>query len=367
MRFHKSIGLASAALLAIAANVGAQTTTAGVSSASGSDRQAALASVAANREGVIASIVERWRPEMNALTHARGWDVEIASFLRAVSAEKLLEASEASSYEGVVAAVHGKGWAGPNVVRLAPGDVPSPNLGGNTSELVFYPVTPCRIIDTRLATPATAIGPSAGRQFKVNLTDYSAQGGFAGSCGIPTTFDPAAVSVNVTSTQQTGLGFLAVVPTGAGIPNSSLLNYTPGVDLANSAVVRQAQGLSDDIFVFSGVGSSHVIVDVLGYFAAPTSTALDNNVLLTTTNIAASATFSIFSPACPAGWRLTGGGHVTTSFTGPTIIGSRPVQGTSQALITGVNVGDRWLVQGANGVTAQDIHSFSVCSRIPGN
>jgi hypothetical protein len=363
---QRLIGVACLAMLGLTgqSSAGDQSATGGAEPAA-HDREAALASVSANREGVIDAIVERWRPTMDGLAYAKGWDVEIAGFLRAASAEKLLAASQAASYREVVAALHTR-WTGPDVTPLAPGQSPVPQFGESNDELVFYPVTPCRIIDTRFATPATPIGPSSGRQFRTNLANYSAQGGFAGSCGIPLGFDPAAVAINVTSAAQAGAGFLAVVPTGAGIPNVSLVNYVAGPPIANAAVVRQAQGLSDDIFIYAGGAASHVVVDIMGYFAAPSATPVDNNTLVTSTNVAAGATFSIFSPPCPTSWRLTGGGVVCNSFAGPAAMGSRPVQGTSFAVVSGVNITDRWLCQGTNGGIAQEYHCFAVCSRTPG-
>src|SRR5262245_24623832 len=66
-------------------------------------------------------------------------------------------------------------------------------LGDPAADLVFSPVNPCRIIDTRLAG-----GPIAGgtqRSFVVTgSADFEAQGGTAGGCGIPD--GAAAVAVN---------------------------------------------------------------------------------------------------------------------------------------------------------------------------
>ena len=120
------------------------------------------------------------------------------------------------------------------------------------------------------------------------------------------------------------------------------------------------------MFVLSSDSASDVVIDLMGYFAAPVATALDNDVLFTNTAVAASATFDIFSPACPAGWRLTGGGCLSSSFGGPACVGSRPVQGASTALVTGVKLADRWLCQGTNGAGAQNYQCFGVCARVPG-
>ena len=56
-------------------------------------------------------------------------------------------------------------------------------LGDTQADLVYTPVTPCRIIDTRLGGGIMAANTT--RDFLVTGTDYSAQGGSATGCGVP--------------------------------------------------------------------------------------------------------------------------------------------------------------------------------------
>src|SRR5258706_1550595 len=86
-------------------------------------------------------------------------------------------------------------------------------LGDSQAALVYPPVAPCRIIDTRLAG-----GPIAGgttRSFRVTGTDLSAQGGSATGCGIPS--GPATAAV---------INFVAVSPRGPRDPPLTPL-WTP--------------------------------------------------------------------------------------------------------------------------------------------
>src|SRR5689334_11700721 len=54
-------------------------------------------------------------------------------------------------------------------------------LGDSNSDLIFVPVPPCRIIDTRLA--GGPIAANSTRSFKVNGVDaFQAQGGKDGGC-----------------------------------------------------------------------------------------------------------------------------------------------------------------------------------------
>ena len=270
-----------------------------------------LAYVETNRSAVIAEVMDRWSAQLQrgnpALNLASGSET-LRAALRSASAEELLAASRAQSEEELWGSLSGA-RAEPSVIALEPGR-PIPNtLGSTAGDLVFTPLTPCRIIDTRSATGPLAgrIGPNAGKQFQVNLGDYSAQGGSAGSCGLG--FNVEAVAINVTSTDQTGPGNLRVVQTGGGIPNVSLLNYTPGVNLANAAVARARNSGTDDIFIYSGVSASHVIVDLMGYFTAPEATALECTTVTVDVALAAGVgqTNSGF-PSCPAGYALTGAG-----------------------------------------------------------
>jgi hypothetical protein len=97
--------------------------------------------------------------------------------------------------------------------------------------LHFYPMTPCRVADTRQgAGMSGAFGPptmGAGvqRSFPVPQS----------SCGIPSTAQ--AYSLNVTVKPQGYLGFLSIWPTGVALPIVSTLNSYLGAVVANGAIV----------------------------------------------------------------------------------------------------------------------------------
>ncbi len=94
--------------------------------------------------------------------------------------------------------------------------------------LAMYPVTPCRVADTRLPTGALG-GPtiSAGgtRDLPVQLS----------ACGIPSTAQ--AYSVNFTVVPAGPLGFLAAFPAGQARPLVSTLNSFDGQIKANAAIL----------------------------------------------------------------------------------------------------------------------------------
>ncbi len=133
---------------------------------------------------------------------------------------------------------------------------------GTASALAFYPVTPCRVADTRNATGplgGPTISGGSSRSFPVQSS----------SCGIPAT--AKAYSLNVTAVPHTTLGYLTAWATGQTQPYVSTLNSSTGAVTANAAVVPAGTSGAVSIFVSD---TSDVILDVNGYFAPPATGGL---------------------------------------------------------------------------------------------
>lgn len=73
-----------------------------------------------------------------------------------------------------------------------------------------------------------------------------------------------SVVLNVTSTESDAAGFLTVYPGNAAKPPTSNVNYLKGQSIPNAVIVGLGPTGTVDIFSSS---TSHVIVDVVGYFA----------------------------------------------------------------------------------------------------
>lgn len=121
----------------------------------------------------------------------------------------------------------------------------------------FYTLAPCRLLDTReLDGPTTgsALASGVSRLFDLD-----------GECGIPESAE--AVAVNVTVLSPSSQGNLACYPGGQAPPGTSTVNFTPGLNRANSAVLTLAADgtLAIRPFLVDG-GQVHVILDVSGYF-----------------------------------------------------------------------------------------------------
>jgi V8-like Glu-specific endopeptidase len=138
-------------------------------------------------------------------------------------------------------------------------------------ELLYTPVTPCRIIDTR-NTSAGIIAASTQRNFRVFGSGgvISAQGGTAAGCPSPMG-EPLAAHINVIAVDPTGKGNLQAFPVGSSAGAGLSVNYnTIDTNLANAGTVKTVTGGGADITVASNFSSAHTVVDVLGYYyAAP--------------------------------------------------------------------------------------------------
>ena len=205
-------------------------------------------------------------------------------------------------------------------------------LGNVNADLVFTPITPCRIVDTRTAGGVILSGVT--RPFKGVATSYTAQGGSATNCGLPTTASIAALAVNLLVIVPTGEGWIAAWPVGTTMPLVSNLNYKAGDVLANSAILKINTTTAD--FNLYTTTTTHFVADVTGYYSRPVATALDcGTTNFTTTAVAAGATASAFPTACTAPLSETGiycatsGGDIQLNYAGWGQCAAKNTGGTS--------------------------------------
>ena len=134
--------------------------------------------------------------------------------------------------------------------------VPTPDPTGE-----FTSLTPARVLDTRgdptIVCPANDALGKLGDNVSMNVQ-------VAGCGGVPLT-GVSAVVVNVTVAETTGDSFLTVWPTGIAQPGISNLNYLPGQAVPN--LVTVALGTDGKLSVYNKRGLTHVIFDVVGYYA----------------------------------------------------------------------------------------------------
>src|SRR5262249_50041825 len=122
-----------------------------------------------------------------------------------------------------------------------------PGPGG----LLFYAVTPCRVLDTR-----NPVGPFGGPAL-LGQRDFNIA---AGPCGVPST---TAYSLNATVVPHGPLSFLTLWPAGQPQPLVSTLNAVDGSITSNAAIVPASSGA---ISAFS-TDTTDLILDLNGLFA----------------------------------------------------------------------------------------------------
>lgn len=139
----------------------------------------------------------------------------------------------------------------------------------NTGSLAFFPVTPCRVVDSR-----QAVGPLGGPTLSGNQSRTFPI--LSSPCNIPASAQ--AYSLNYTVVPRAPkLSFLTTWPTGQSQPTVSTLNASTGAVTANAAIVPAGTNGDVDVFVTE---NTDLVIDVNGYFAPPASGGLSFHTLL---------------------------------------------------------------------------------------
>jgi len=126
--------------------------------------------------------------------------------------------------------------------------------------LVYYPLTPCRVIETRseYRSPAGPFGPPSmatreTRRFRFPTSPH---------CTIPA--GATAYSATLTVVPPQPLPYMTLWPAGGSQPNVSSINSFNGRVLANNVIIPASLDGSIDVFAFD---NTDFLVDINGYFA----------------------------------------------------------------------------------------------------
>jgi hypothetical protein len=131
--------------------------------------------------------------------------------------------------------------------------------------MLFTPVAPCRLLDTR-NSPGALGGPSlvAGQQRRFSAV---------GQCGLPDLSAGGVLSVNVTAVPKADLGYLTMWGTSEtedSVPVTSTSNSPTGTVVANAAFLTINPGTNTSISAFAS-NDTDLVVDVTGYFSEGTT------------------------------------------------------------------------------------------------
>lgn len=261
------------------------------------------------------------------------------------------------------AAAEARGFAAMNDALLATsspaGIVPTRSkpggkaLGDPGQDLVYVPVTPCRILDTRIAGGPIAAGTS--RDFDItDVTSYSIQGGDSSNCGVGDKGDFAAAAINITAVYPAAAGYVTAYPHLAARPNAATINYVAGEIRNSLAIARLDQSQATYELTIYSYAQTHVVADIVGYFREPVATAL-SCVTVSADTVSRSSVFVALSPSCPAEYTIVGGGCYPAGSSLLNVLGSQTNAADHQCYV------QRVAASGSTQVTVS-----ARCCRIPG-
>ena len=233
--------------------------------------------------------------------------------------------------------------------------------------LVYKPLEPCRIMDTRSATAGSGVqGPIAGNSLKTLpgfVTSGSNWGQYGGSgnsdCGLtsPPGTSIGAVALVATILNPNFDAYLGMgdTPSLSSVLSNVALNFTSGQGLSTMYIVPQL--VANNIYFAMPAGlSAQVIFDVVGYQVVSDATALQcttQSSAPVAIGVAGSGTAT--SSACGAGFTLTSGSCDGTSFT---------LNLTQNKASDGDTT---WLCAATNrGGSSANLTATATCCRVPG-
>jgi hypothetical protein len=259
-------------------------------------RPDALLQIDLSRASVVDKIIDNWKSEIPA--------AQIGAFrskLSALRADQLLAANVSGSFDSVLEIVHSHSASAtptgavtaaatpalgsaqsfyatqselkntlPAAQSAAFANINSTDtgkaLGDAAADLVYTPVTPCRLFDTRTGQ-VSALG-TVGGQFSNQQTKTITP---AGACGIPTTGVASLfLSFHAFNNNPALLGVIGFMKPAA--PFSALAATWTGANWATGTYITQTNpNGSFDAFVGNGAAmTANMVVDVMGYFTSPT-------------------------------------------------------------------------------------------------
>jgi len=205
-----------------------------------------------------------------------------------------------------------KNWATPlywhaNQAEREPGGNPVPQLqfSGNavsTDALTFVAITPCRLVDTRgvAASFNGAIVPFAGPSiaaattvtFPVTSSTEAVANTTPAPCGvIPSNAQAYSLNLGVLPQSGVTVGFVTLWAAGAAQPVVATVGSPQGFIATNAAIVPAGAPLGGISLYNSGPAIIDVVIDMNGYFAAPSD--LNGNTAIGVGTLASNTTGSL--------------------------------------------------------------------------
>lgn len=139
-------------------------------------------------------------------------------------------------------------------------------LAGPNTAGAFHPITPTRVYDSRQALPGPAQPLASGQSRTVSVRDGRALTGGAVTVTDLVPAGATAIAVNVGIVSIAGPGNLVVNPGGVTTVTSSSINWTAGGQILANGIIATISASREVTLVVGGRGTTHVFLDVTGYF-----------------------------------------------------------------------------------------------------
>ena len=231
-----------------------------------------LLAVELNRQSIIDTLVSSWQAQLPAGEASAANIGELRGALGKLRADQLLAASMSRTADGlkrVLAEADASDTAQSlpqalHTVQKSAGERQKA-VGDPDKDLVYTPVTPCRLFDTRFGQPS-ALG-TIGGSFLPNTRRSIVP---AAKCAVPAT-GVKSLFVAVTTFNNTinSGGYIAMpLPSTAVTGIVDIFNVGTQWSASNTIVTTTNIAAFD---VFVSQANAEVVLDVLGYFAPPTA------------------------------------------------------------------------------------------------
>lgn len=302
----------------------------------------------ADREVLTSIVIDTWASHVDD-QHRQRWQADIEQRAGEVPLAWVERAATALDLRSAELALQG----------LASLDEATPSAFGEVGgDLVFTPLPPCRLLDTRQPSERTGPIPSNSERsfygFSVNF--QIGQGGANNDCGLRFDTQPEALAITLVAVNPVAEGFLTAYPFGGERPLAASLNYIAGTVASTGLIVPINNELTVDEFAIYTWRETHVVADVTGYFSRPQAAALDCMSIQGThlvlpaggVNIARSAT-------CPAGYAPMLGSCTTS--TQNAVLVWHALEDDSQRTAC---------LYRNNGATVETLKADAHCCRVPG-
>lgn len=138
-------------------------------------------------------------------------------------------------------------------------------IAGPASAGTFHPLTPGRVYDSRVAQPLPgALNGGSSKTISVANRRNTSTGAVVEANFVPA--GASAVFCNVTVIGLTNSGYLTVNPGGVLTVGASTVHWAAPGNVVDNGIAAKLNGNRQLTIVASGGGSTHFLIDVMGYY-----------------------------------------------------------------------------------------------------